>query len=510
MILGKRYTRREKIVAGQPSNKRTRIYDENFRKLLNASKEWLEKYTKSFGEHVLIGEGKFIHSIAIPSIKLRALHAYRLVTHGDFLDENYKLKRSKLCGEPRCLSHFWKVQTNAQFEEFEYEDYQYMSEYLDSMCDKEGECLLWSKTIDADGYGLSHLGKSAFREQRVHRIAWQIWHGRKIPELQNIIRHRCGNRNCIAKHHLEIGTDFDNAADRKADGKQLKGEQISTASIDQKTARLIMDSIGSGTQQERADRFGVQKSLVAQIDSGKNWRYLRTPEEIKIIDEKEKRILVRLDRRTVKAIKWSKWAMSPVESARTYKVRLDTVYSILNNKTHVKVNPNDDSDDDERSKKDEYYSQLRKRIRINSDVVKDEDGREHWLFQGKTNKNGYGSIYFYHRNRPVHYVSWIVFKNLNETDLPENSVIRHGCRYKNCVYVGCLRGPGSMKDNANDRKLDGTTLEGEKNPLAKLTNQQAREIRDNTQDSGVTLAKKYGVGPGVINTIRRGETYKNV
>lgn len=106
----------------------------------------------------------------------------------------------------------------------------------------------------------------------LHRLSYIAHHG-EIPRSA-IVRHKCRERLCCAPHHLETGTHKDNAADMRRDGTMPHGGRHHWASITEDLAHRIKYSKGSGTQAERAARFGVKKGIVAQIDAQNNWAHL--------------------------------------------------------------------------------------------------------------------------------------------------------------------------------------------------------------------------------------------
>lgn len=76
----------------------------------------------------------------------------------------------------------------------------------------EGSCVVWTGGKSRDGYGLIYINRKAIH---VHRLAWVLANGEIPPGL--IIRHRCPAFNKLCVLHLDIGTDKDNANDRKLD-----------------------------------------------------------------------------------------------------------------------------------------------------------------------------------------------------------------------------------------------------------------------------------------------------
>lgn len=91
----------------------------------------------------------------------------------------------------------------------------------------------------------------------------------------------------------------------------------------------------------------------------------------------------------------------------------------------------------------------------------------------------------------------------------------HACGNRRCINPRHLYW-GTPTENQADRLLHGTDGRGAKNPFAKFTDDQIREIRAvpyiKHQKSGVTvsLAKKFGVTPGAISSVRAGKTWRHL
>lgn len=72
---------------------------------------------------------------------------------------------------------------------------------------------------------------------------------------------------------------------------------------------------------------------------------------------------------------------------------------------------------------------------------------------------------------------------------------------------------GTHKENADDRRMHGTTCQGEKHHSASLTEEIVLEIRKSrTGKLGevLALAKKYGVGRHSITNVVKGRTWKHL
>lgn len=82
-------------------------------------------------------------------------------------------------------------------------------------------------------------------------------------------------------------------------------------------------------------------------------------------------------------------------------------------------------------------------------------------------------------------------------------------------HLGCVsRKHLSWKtpaDNQRDKRLHGTDNRGHKHPLAKLTEEQVRQIRAMGPDiSCLAVARQYGVTDSAIYAIREGITWKHL
>lgn len=71
--------------------------------------------------------------------------------------------------------------------------------------EKKGDCLLWGKYLDKDGYGSFYFRKKL---RKAHRVAFFLKMG-NIPDGM-VIDHLCKNRNCVAVGHLRVVTRLQN------------------------------------------------------------------------------------------------------------------------------------------------------------------------------------------------------------------------------------------------------------------------------------------------------------
>ena len=92
---------------------------------------------------------------------------------------------------------------------------------------------------------------------------------------------------------------------------------------------------------------------------------------------------------------------------------------------------------------------------------------------------------------------------------PPEVVIRHTCDTPDCISLAHLI-PGTHEDNVADRVARGRTAIGPQNGRAKLTVDDVRAIKRDTETGTTVLARHYGVDPKAIRQIRQGKTWRHV
>lgn len=99
-----------------------------------------------------------------------------------------------------------------------------------------------------------------------YRLVYELVHGEESLAPDDIVRHKCDNGaypvGCCNPHHLELGTHQDNMDDMVARDR---------AGLPQRTRREILAAItrGKSTQQEIAEIYGVSRSYVSGIATGR-------------------------------------------------------------------------------------------------------------------------------------------------------------------------------------------------------------------------------------------------
>jgi hypothetical protein len=137
----------------------------------------------------------------------------------------------------------------------------------------EGDnCLVWPFARDKKGYAIINYG----RRRLVSRLVCDRTKG-PAPSAKHAAAHSCGKgrEGCVTKGHLSWKTATENKADELIHGTRLRGEKIANAKLTSDQVRSIRSLKGKFTHQEIADRFGVSRTRITTIFSGRNWGWLK-------------------------------------------------------------------------------------------------------------------------------------------------------------------------------------------------------------------------------------------
>lgn len=139
---------------------------------------------------------------------------------------------------------------------------------------RQGDCLIWSGSINSTGYGRFRVGGVYFL---AHRLAFMLGHG-KDP-VGRMVCHKCDNPRCIAPEHLFAGTGAENTADMKRKGRArtrpLPGSANPRAKLTEGNVRAIKAMIAAGVGNTQiAKSFPVGHALISRIRTGRSWQHV--------------------------------------------------------------------------------------------------------------------------------------------------------------------------------------------------------------------------------------------
>ena len=131
-------------------------------------------------------------------------------------------------------------------------------------------CWNWQLSLNHNGYG----NFSILRKSNVaHRASYEEFVG-PIPEGLCVL-HKCDNPRCCNPEHLFLGTIQDNADDKVAKGRSMRGSGHYKAIITEDQAALIFNMIQEGfTIADIKSRLGVGEDIIQPIKRGVTWNHV--------------------------------------------------------------------------------------------------------------------------------------------------------------------------------------------------------------------------------------------
>ena len=112
-----------------------------------------------------------------------------------------------------------------------------------------------------------------------HRYAWELERGPIPPGI--FVLHACDNPPCVRATHLFLGTNTDNIRDMHAKGRntqsrpEMRGSKHFAAKLTEADVLEIRNLLAAGrTYRLIANAYGVNKSNIAHIARGRNWKWL--------------------------------------------------------------------------------------------------------------------------------------------------------------------------------------------------------------------------------------------
>jgi hypothetical protein len=131
---------------------------------------------------------------------------------------------------------------------------------------KTDDCWLWDGYTNKYGYATFRIEKERFNS---HRLMYLHCYG-AIPD-GCVVRHTCRN-GCVNPDHLELGTQYENMADKLRDNTLIRGQSHYNSKLSELQVKEIKNSKLSLSK--LAKQFGVAKSTINDIQLGRTWAWL--------------------------------------------------------------------------------------------------------------------------------------------------------------------------------------------------------------------------------------------
>lgn len=131
------------------------------------------------------------------------------------------------------------------------------------------DCLLWPFSFPSASR--PHMNKDG-RTVSVTRFACEIIYG-EPPSMVHQAAHSCGNghNGCVNPKHLRWATPRENCADMLKHGTRRYGKRHQNAKLTEQDVSDIRSLKGKITRSAIAKEFGVSRSAIDRIFSGRSW-----------------------------------------------------------------------------------------------------------------------------------------------------------------------------------------------------------------------------------------------
>ena len=140
---------------------------------------------------------------------------------------------------------------------------------LANVMTNENGCWIWTAARTRGGYGALWLDGEV---KYAHRIIGGLFLA--LDEKSGLcVLHNCDTPACCNPNHLRLGTHRENMADASAKGRM--GKKLTPAEVIE-IRRLRAQG---RTQRELAERFGVSRMTIRQIERRETWRHLSEEHE---------------------------------------------------------------------------------------------------------------------------------------------------------------------------------------------------------------------------------------
>ncbi len=135
----------------------------------------------------------------------------------------------------------------------------------------ESGCVLWKGSVNVRGRPVVNYGDGL--RMYAHRASYIINVG-PIPDGLCIL-HCCDNPLCVNPVHLFLGTHTDNMEDMARKGRSNRGENVSTAKLNEDKVREIRRRYAQGESGPKlGNEFGVSAGTIRLVAKRLKWTHV--------------------------------------------------------------------------------------------------------------------------------------------------------------------------------------------------------------------------------------------
>jgi hypothetical protein len=144
------------------------------------------------------------------------------------------------------------------------------------VCDLATGCWVWTGPVGSTPYGQLNFSRK-LGPILVHRLAYAIEHAVSLESLEGwVVMHLCNRTTCIRPSHLRLGTQRENMAFMRDEGRAPRGERGGNAKLTEADVRAIRDLWANNTPAPSiATQYGVSNNTIYLIAHGINWKHVQ-------------------------------------------------------------------------------------------------------------------------------------------------------------------------------------------------------------------------------------------
>jgi hypothetical protein len=143
--------------------------------------------------------------------------------------------------------------------------------------DWDTQCWNWRGHKTIDGYGRTSFYGKLRLAHRLSKFLFGHMRPKHFNDIHKVVMHKCDNPACINPHHLVVGTQLENIADRHAKGRTRGGTSVWSARLTEDNVRSIRCEYKNSQRsaEELALKHKVSVAQIKAIAYRQKWKHVK-------------------------------------------------------------------------------------------------------------------------------------------------------------------------------------------------------------------------------------------